>query len=172
MTLVGPELAAACGLVLAVVLAWAGAAKVVAPSETVASFAALGIPAPRALGRVVPVGELALAGALVAGLPGAAIAALALLAAFTAVLARVLRSGLRVVCSCFGAARREPVSSVDLARNGLLGLLGLGALGTTGGLPGLAALVLVSTAAALGWVALGVATLARVAPLWPSEPQR
>lgn len=172
MTVLDAELARACGFVLAVILAWAGAAKVVAPGETAASFAALGIRAARPLSRIVPVVELGLAGALVYGVPGAALAAVALLGAFTVVLARVLRSGLRVVCSCFGAARRDPVSSSDLARNALLGLLALGAVGTMGGLPSLPALVLVSTAAAVGWVGLGLVSLARITPLWPSEPER
>lgn len=170
--LMGEEVARACGLVLAVVFAWAGAAKAVAPLDTAASFAALGLPGPRLLARVVPGLELGLGAALVLGVGAAPFAAVALLAGFSAVLVRVLRSGLRVVCSCFGAARREPVSSVDIARNGLLAVLAVGAVGSTGGVPALPALVLVSTAAALGGVVLGVVALSRVTSLWPGEPQR
>lgn len=172
MSLIDAELARACGLVLAIVFAWAGAAKLVATGETVASFAALGVPAPQAFGRLVPVVELLLAGALVTGVPASSVIALGMLIGFSLVLARALRSGLRVVCSCFGAARRDPVSSIDIVRNGLLGLLAVGAVGSAGGVPSLPALVFVTTLAAVGRVALGVASLGRLTTFWPGEPQR
>ena len=170
--MIGAELGAAAAMVLALVFLWAGAAKIVAPQNTAASFAQLGLPWPRPLALGVPVLELLLGGALVAGVGVAAYAALAVLAAFTAVLARAVTSRQAVVCACFGAARTEPVSGVDLARNGLLALLAIAAAGSDGGWPTLPALVLVTTLAALGRVGLGVATLSTVTPLWPGEPQR
>jgi uncharacterized membrane protein YphA (DoxX/SURF4 family) len=142
----------ACALVLAAVLVWAGAAKLARPATTAASFEALGVPAPRALARAVPVAELALSAALLAApRPGAA-ASLAVLAAFTAVLARALARGTTAGCACFGSPSAEPVSASDLVRNGLLAALALTALAappTDPSLPSPAAatVVLVATAA-------------------------
>lgn len=170
--MIGPEVGAAAAMVLAVVFVWAGAAKIVATDATAASFAQLRLPWPRGLAVVVPLVELALGGALVVGTAAAPYAALAVLAAFTAVLARALSSHQPVVCACFGAARSEPLSGVDVARNGLLAVLAVAAIGTDGGWPTLPALVFVTSLTALGRVALGAATLATIAPLWPGEPQR
>jgi len=118
----------ACAAVLAAVLVRAGVAKAVRPAETATGFAALGVPAPAVTARIVPLVELVLAALLLAApRPGGA-AALVLLAAFSAFVARTLRRGLSVPCNCFGTARAEPVSGVDLLRNLLFGGLALAAL--------------------------------------------
>lgn len=113
-------LGGAAALLLALVFAWSGAAKLASRRRTATTFAAFGLPAAGLLAVALPVAELALAVGLFT-VPGAAAwAALVLLAAFTAVLARAVRSGSEVGCGCFGSARLEPVSSVELARNALL----------------------------------------------------
>jgi len=118
----------AAAVVLAAVLLRAAAAKLARPREAAGSFRALGLPAPSALARAVPVAELALAVALL-GAPGASAAgALVLLAAFSAVLGRAVRAGATTPCACFGAAGADPVSGVDIVRNGLLALLAVAAL--------------------------------------------
>jgi len=118
----------ACAVVLAAVFVRAGVAKAMRSPETVAGFAALGVPAPDATARVVPVVELLLAVLLLAVPQAGAIAALALLAAFSAILGQALRRGVTVGCNCFGAARVDPVSRVGLLRNGLLAVLAAAAL--------------------------------------------
>ena len=66
--------------------------------------------------------------ALLVLVPGwGGVAAFGLLAAFTAVLATVIRSGRVVRCACFGASDSDPVSRRHLIRNALLGLLALAA---------------------------------------------
>ena len=108
------------GIALALVFAWAGAAKLVDRRTTARSFRALGLPAVTALTTVVPVTELVLAIGLVV-VPGiAAPFAVALLAAFTVHLVRARRAGVTVGCGCFGTARRGPASGRDLVRNGVL----------------------------------------------------
>ena len=151
------EVLYAGALALAAVLAWAGAAKAVAPQRTKRTFAGLGLPA--WLATIVPAVELALAAGLVIAPGVAAWAALAMLVAFTALLARVVARGEAVACGCFGSARPEPVSAVDLVRNALLivtaAAVALGA--TTAEAPGLAAVI---TASGLAGVALLVVALA------------
>ncbi|MGI8793664.1 MAG: DoxX family protein [Acidimicrobiales bacterium] len=166
------DLAPAAALALAAVYAWAGAAKLTAPTATESSFAKLGLPAPTVLARLVPIVELGLAFLLVVGVAAAPVIAIVLLAAFTVVLTRVIRSGSRVVCSCFGTAGTEPISSVDLVRNGFLVGLSVLAIGGGGAWPTLPAVVTVSLLVLLGRVGLAVMRLGQVAPLWPGEPQR
>lgn len=151
------EVLYAMALALAAVFAWAGAAKAVAPQRTKRTFAALGLPT--WLATIVPVVELALGAGLVVAPAVVAWAALAMLVAFTTLLAHVVARGEAVACGCFGSARPEPVSFVDLVRNGLLiaaaAAVGLGA--TTADAPGLAAII---TASGLTAVALLVVALA------------
>lgn len=122
---------ATAGLVAAVLLAAvfvrAAAAKLARPGATAASFLSLGVPAPKAMARVVPTVELGLAVLLVAAPEAGALASLVLLALFSALLVRALATGLEVGCNCFGSASTEPVSIRDLARNGLLAGLALAA---------------------------------------------
>ena len=118
----------ACALVLAAVFVRAGAAKVARPAQTTTSFAALGVPAAGAVARLVPVVEVLVAVALLAAPRAGGIGALALLLPFSAVLGRAVRAGSVVPCNCFGAARADPVSSIDVVRNVMLVALALVAL--------------------------------------------
>lgn len=110
----------ATALLLAVAFVRAGAAKLARPALTAASFSDLGIPAPHVMAWAVPLSELALAVALVAAPVPGGVGAMVMLVAFTAVVVRALRAGVAAPCNCFGSARTEPVSVVDLVRNGLL----------------------------------------------------
>jgi hypothetical protein len=164
--------ASALGLVLAGVLAWAGVAKLRRPSATAASFAGLGLPLPGVLARAVPVVELATAAALVGTPALGGGAALLLLAAFTGLLALRLRGGGTVDCGCFGSARRDPLTSAALLRNGLLAAAAAAVIvvGPPAGVPPLEAAIVAGTAAAIG--ALGVALWdlrARTGRLWDNR---
>lgn len=118
----------ACAAALAAVFVRAGVAKLARPAETAIGFAALGVPAPPLTARIVPLVELVLAAVLLAAPRAGGAAALVLLAAFSAFVGRTLQRGLAVPCNCFGTARAEPVSGVDLLRNLLLGGLAVAAL--------------------------------------------
>lgn len=113
--------AAAVGATLLV----SGASKLAA-RDWPAQAAALGVG--RRLASVVPGVELALGAALVVGLArrAAALAAVALLCAFTALLAVRLIQGVRPVCACFGRLSRRPIGWTTLARNVVL--IGLAAV--------------------------------------------
>lgn len=161
----------AAALLVAGVLAWAGVSKLSRPLGTAASFAGLGLPAPGLLARVVPLVEVAAAAALVVVPRLGAAAALALLLAFTVVLAAAVARGAEVGCACFGSARARPVSIVELARNGgLMALAGL-ALGADGPeVPSLAGVIVVTTAFAVGLIALSLADLRReVGSVWSNR---
>ena len=120
-------LAYAAALVLAAVLVVAGVAKFRRPQSTAEDFASLGLPRPGLLAVLVPVVEFACAILLVV-VPGwGGVASFGLLAAFTAVLVTVLRSGRVVPCACFGGNDRDPISIRHVVRNGVLGLLALAA---------------------------------------------
>lgn len=120
-------LALAAALILAAVLATAGAAKLRHPAATTEDFAGLGLPRPATLAVLVPLVEFGCAALLVV-LPGwGGVVAFGLLALFTALLVTVVRSGRVVTCACFGANDRRPVSTRHLLRNGALGLLALAA---------------------------------------------
>ncbi len=149
------DLARACALVLAALFGWAAVAKMAAHRATVAAFAGLGLPAPGLLAVAVPAVELAVAAGLAWWPAGAGWIAVALLAAFTAVIVRAKAAGVSTGCACFGApSTSEPVSAADLVRNGALAaaaVLATGA-GRTGwpGLPALVTVVAVFAAAAGG----------------------
>lgn len=114
-------------VLLAVVFARAGAAKLARRSQTVSSFVALRLPAAHRLAATVPVAELALAATLVAFPPVGGVAALVLLVAFTAVLVRAIKSGTTAPCNCFGSTGAEAMSVVDIVRNGMLAVLAVAA---------------------------------------------
>jgi hypothetical protein len=101
------------------VLLWAAFAKLGSLSTWREQAVALGAPAWAT--RLVPFAEALLGGLLVAGLAGAAarLAAIALLGAFTALLAARLAAGQRPPCACFGT-RARPISWWSTARNGAL----------------------------------------------------
>lgn len=140
-----------CAVILAAIFVRAGAAKLARPQATAAGFAAVRVPAPALVGRLVPPAELALAATLLAAPGPGGVAALVLLGAFTAVLARAVRAGLGEGCACFGAPRAEPVSSSDLLRNGMLGGLALGALDAPGpAVPSAVAAALLAASLAAG----------------------
>ncbi len=156
------EVAYATAVVLAGLFAWAGAAKLADRRRTTTTFAAFGLPAAGLLGTAVPVAELGLAVGLLVVPVIASFAALALLAAFTTFLVRAVRAGVDVGCGCFGSARAEPVSTVEVLRNALMAGA---ALVTTFAdrplVPGLDAIIVVSTTAALAAVVLALADLRR-----------
>ena len=142
-------------VLLAGVFVLAGAAKLARPAATVTSFVALGVPAARAVARVVPFVELLVAAALLAAPRWGAIAALALLAPFTAVLSRAVAGGSQTPCNCFGTARAEPVSWVDVVRNIMLGALaGVSLTAAEPVVPSLAAVVSAASVFAAGQIAL------------------
>jgi uncharacterized membrane protein YphA (DoxX/SURF4 family) len=156
------EVGYAAALLLAAVFGWAGLAKFRAREQTARTFRAFGLAAPDALAVGVPVTELVLAVGLVV-VPGwAALGALAVLAGFSTILVRAMRAGVDVGCGCFGTAKREPVSFVELVRNGLLGVPAVAAaFAQRPDLPGLDDVILVSTAAAVGALVIALAELRR-----------
>ena len=150
------------GYVAAVVLGAlflrAAAAKLARRDDAARAFAALRVPAPAALARGVPIVELVLAAALLAGPRAGAGGSLVVLAAFSAVLLRAVRSGVTAPCACFGAATADPVSYVDLLRNALLAVLGGTALAASRpALPRPAAVAAVAAGVAVGYAAVASA---------------
>lgn len=113
----------ACAVLLAAVFVRAGAAKLARPAATASTFVALGVPRAGAAARAVPVVELVVAVALIAAPRAGAVGALGLLLPFTAVLLVAVRSGSATPCNCFGTARADPVSKVDVVRNAGLSVL-------------------------------------------------
>jgi uncharacterized membrane protein YphA (DoxX/SURF4 family) len=118
-------LAPVSALTLAVVFVWAASAKLARLGTTHRGFADLGLPAAGVLAPGVPAAELVTAALLVAVPRAGGIVALAVLAAFTAVVARAVLNGSTAGCTCFGTVSRRPVSATDLLRNALLGALAL-----------------------------------------------
>ncbi len=117
-----------CALVLAAAFAVAALTKLADPAATARTFAALGVPRPWPMARAVPLVEALLAVGLVVAPGWAAVAGLVVLAGFTVFLAGRLRAGVRTPCGCFGSGK-DPLSWVDLARNGGLLLLAAVAVG-------------------------------------------
>ena len=142
----------AAAVVLAVVFLRAEAAKLARRDDAARAFAALRLPAPAAMARGVPAVELGLAAALLAAPRAGGAASLVVLAAFSAALLRAIRSGVTAPCACFGAATADPVSSVDLLRNGLIGVLAAVALvASRPVVPGPAAVAAVAAGVAAGY---------------------
>src|SRR4051794_27882454 len=123
----------ACAVALAVVLSVAAAAKVADPRGTAASFRRLGLAHAGLLARVVPAIEAVTAALLLLVPPIGGFVALTTLVFFTTFLVSRLRAGVHEPCSCFGAARSEPLSAANLVGNGFLILLAMGAV--TAGTP-------------------------------------
>ncbi len=111
-------------LVLAAVLGAAGVAKLFDRAGTAEALAAFGAPrrSVTALAVALPVVELVTAGTLLPRRAAwwGALAALALLATFTAAVGRALARGQRHDCRCFGQLRPEPIGAGTLVRNGAL----------------------------------------------------
>ena len=153
MTPAGLADAAAIGL--AVVFAWAAALKVISRAATVSSFVGLGLVAPRALALAVPALELIAAALLIAVPPVGAALALFLLVVFCVVLARALRSGLRVSCACFGATPDQPISPLDIVRNvGLALLCQLAIFGRSPVQPQWASIAVIAGVMGVAWMSL------------------
>ena len=160
-------------LVLAVVLISSGVAKLRAPDD-LAGWRDLGVPAPlrrEGLRRAHPWGELAL-GAALAVLGGwlgllAALVALALMIAYTVLVARVVRRADDTSCACFGARKR--VTRVTLVRNIWLSLVALAALAVVWANPLLGGAVLSATAELPWIVALAVAAVTTALVVWPDD---
>lgn len=112
-------------VIVAGVLALAGVAKATDRATTTTEFAALGLPWPGLLARIVPPLELGVAGLVLLRPRLGGAAAAILLLAFTLVLVRALRAGRSVSCGCLGPLSRQPVSATTLVRNGLLTALAL-----------------------------------------------
>ena len=150
-------------VLLAGVFVLAAAAKVRTPVETATTFRRLGLPAARALARAVPITELVVATTLLAAPPAGGIAATALLAMFTAVLGAAVARGTDVTCGCFGTASHAPITTTTLVRNALLIVAAVvtAAFADEPTAPSLAAIVLVSTTALLGAVAVAAVDLKR-----------
>ena len=107
---------ALCRIAVGLVLLLSGTGKLRQPAWP-ATARVFGTPGP--LIPVLPWTELVLGALLVAqiGGPWTALAALALLAAFTAAIAVHLVRGQRVPCGCFGETSARPVSMVTVSRN-------------------------------------------------------
>lgn len=150
-------------VLLAGVFVVAAAAKVRTPAETATTFRRLGLPAPPALARAVPVSELVVATTLLAAPRAGGIGATVLLAMFTGVLASAVARGTDVTCGCFGTASHAPITTTTLVRNALLIVAAVvtAAFADEPTAPPLAAIVLVSTTALLGAVAVAAADLKR-----------
>jgi peroxiredoxin/uncharacterized membrane protein YphA (DoxX/SURF4 family) len=121
-------------LVLAVVFAAAGAAKLSRPAVSRETAVQFGLPRRLAFVAIaIPVAELAVAALLLPSRPAWAggIAALTLLAVFTAAVAAQLARGRRPACNCFGTVHAKPIGPMTLARN--TGLLGCAAAVVAGG---------------------------------------
>ena len=122
-------LAIVSAIILAATFTVAAVAKFRSKSATTTDFQSLGLPRPALWAVAVPLLEVMTALLLVI-VPGwGGVAAFALLAAFTATLAVVLRSGRVATCACFGGASTKPVSSRHLVRNA--GLLVLAVVAST-----------------------------------------
>lgn len=117
-------------VVVAVVFAVAGAVKLHDHPGTTDGFAELGVPRPRTMAMFVPLAELSVVALLLIVPPVGAIGALVTLAFFTTFLVGRLRAGVRAPCACFGSARRDPLSGVEVARNAGLMVLAALALAT------------------------------------------
>lgn len=169
------QLASAAALVLAAVFAWAGIAKLMRRDDTRSSFAALRLPAPSTLAVAVPIVEILLAIGLVFRPAIAAWAAIGVIGAFTVVIWLAIARGIDAPCSCFGTARKEPVSTNEIVRNGMLAGLAVVATAAHGaaGWPGLPHLVIVTVLTAMGRVILAIADLRRGGNrIFPDMPGR
>jgi len=115
-------------VVLGLAFVVAGGAKLAAGDEWPAQARGLG--APLIAIPIVPWIELVVGAALVFRLipPWPALAALVLLAAFSALIGRRLMHGEHPPCACFGAWSARPIGPMNLVRNAGLALLGLASL--------------------------------------------
>jgi hypothetical protein len=167
------DVAIAAGWLLAVVLLWAGGAKLRARARTAEGFARLGVPAARRLAVAVPVVEIAVAVGLVLQPRMGGVAALILLVVLTAFVSLRLAQGAEVTCGCFGGAREEPLTGAVVVRNAALMVAAAAALLAPAGVPAAPALesVLLVGAAAAGVAVIVALTEVRAATgrLWDNR---
>ena len=168
------EVAYLAAAALAAVFVWAAAVKLARPDATAVLLRALTVPAPAVVARSLPVFELAIAAALLAVPAIGAAVALVTLAAFSIVLVQRIRAGTTAPCACFGTASHDPVSFVEVGRNGLLGILATVALFAPGPRwPTLEAAITVTTALVTGAVVLSLCRLRRdLGVVWSNHEAR
>jgi uncharacterized membrane protein YphA (DoxX/SURF4 family) len=118
------------GIVVGIALVAAGVLKLVEGPGWTKQAADLGVS--RQVALVVPFVEIGVGALLAVQLfePWPAIAALALLVAFTVVIARRLLDGSRPPCACFGSRSKRPLGVYHLVRN--LALLALALIAAVG----------------------------------------
>jgi hypothetical protein len=155
---VGPDLAAAARVVLALILLWSAAAKIRSWNALPSDLRAFGISQRLApsVAIVLPGAELAVAVLLVAwwSSPVPGLVAVVLLVVFTVFLLRATARG--APCPCFGAAGDQAAGAAGVVRNGVLAALAVLATGDPHGARGGGAAAL---AVALGVVALAAVTI-------------
>ncbi len=113
-------IAVVSSIVVGVAFVVAGGSKLAVGHSWPEQAAGLGVPA--WIVPFVPWVEIAVGAALITQLapPWPAVAALAMLVAFTVVIARNLAQGRRSPCACFGAWSAKPIGPAHLVRNGAL----------------------------------------------------
>ena len=116
------------GVILAVVFAVASVAKFRDPTGTRRSLARMGLPVPHLLAVGVPVVEVLTAILLIVDPRTGGPCAVALLVAFSTLVAGRLLAGQREGCGCFGAWSTGNLSWQTLARNAVL--IGVGVVAT------------------------------------------
>lgn len=122
------DLPTIASLLLGVAFVVAGGAKIAAGALWPMQARDLG--APRLVIPVLPWIEIVVGALLIVqlGAPLPALMALGMLAAFTAMIVRLLRLGRRPVCACFGAWSATPIGTGHLVRNAVLMVLAAVAL--------------------------------------------
>jgi uncharacterized membrane protein YphA (DoxX/SURF4 family) len=112
-------------MILALVFAVASVVKFRNPTGTRRSLAQMGLPVPRLLATVVPVVEALTAVLLIVDPRTGGPCAVALLVAFSTLVAGRLLAGQREGCGCFGAWSTGNLSWRTLARNAVLVAIGV-----------------------------------------------
>ena len=111
-------------VILSIIFAVAGIAKLRDPAGTAQMLHDFGLPRGSAgiFARLLPLGELIIAAALLptASARWGGVAALVLLAAFTAAIVVNLALGRKPACRCFGQVASAPIGAATLARNVVL----------------------------------------------------
>jgi uncharacterized membrane protein YphA (DoxX/SURF4 family) len=121
-------LGAWAGLLLATVFIFAAVSKFRDPTGTEKSISSLGLPFPKLLASLLPIVELLCSVLLAIDPRSGGPCAVALLVAFTTLIAAQIFSGNPQNCACFGSWSSKQISSWDLLRNILL--ISLGVLAT------------------------------------------
>jgi thiol-disulfide isomerase/thioredoxin/uncharacterized membrane protein YphA (DoxX/SURF4 family) len=147
-------------VVLAVVFVVAGLAKLVDLAGSRRAVEDFGVPRAlaSAVGTLLPLVELAVAVALIGrgSAPFGALAALVLLGAFIAVIARSMARGEQPDCHCFGQLHSAPAGGLTLVRNVVLGAFAA-VIAIAGPGPSAGAWLASLTANQRGWVIAGTA---------------